>query len=273
MNDLEFFEKVKSYKFIANKSLGQNFLIDSNVASAIVDTLNIQKDDKVLEIGAGIGSLSYYLSKKDVKATLIDVDERMINILNAQFGSNKNFEVKRMNILKMDIKEYTKIIGNLPYYITSSILEHILLNGVNAKSITLMTQNEVYQKLTDKKEVSPLSLLLKHTCSISPAKVVGRNSFTPVPHVDSSYFVLTPNENIKNEGNKDVYKLMCRIFLHKIKTILNCLTTIVKDKEKAESILKELDTSILKRPEELDINFYIELSNVLKSNDFNIKIM
>ncbi|MCR5332689.1 MAG: 16S rRNA (adenine(1518)-N(6)/adenine(1519)-N(6))-dimethyltransferase RsmA [Bacilli bacterium] len=273
MKDNEFFEHVKSYKFIANKSLGQNFLIDEDVANAIVSTLSLTKEDKVLEIGAGIGSLSYYLSKSDAKCTLIDVDERMINILNEEFGKCPNIEIARQNILKADLSGYTKIIGNLPYYITSGIIEYLLLNAKNATVITLMTQKEVYQKLIDKKEVSPLSLLLHYVTKITSSKTVGRNSFAPIPHVDSTYFTLIPNENIKNEDNKALYKLMCKIFLHKRKTILNCLSNVTNSKEISLDILQKLNVSELKRPEQLDINFYIDVLNILKSNDFITKIL
>ena len=273
MKDNEFFEIVKSYKFIANKSLGQNFLVNKDVAFDIVSSLNIQKEDKVLEIGSGIGSLSYYLSKSDADITLIDVDERMINVLNEEFGKCENVKIQRQNILKADLAGYTNIIGNLPYYITSGILEYLLLNAKDAKLMTLMTQKEVYQKLTDKKEVSPLTLLLNYTCKISSSKTVGRNSFVPIPHVDSSYFTLTANENIKNDDNKALYKLMCKVFLLRRKTILNSLTSITKDKSLSEAILTKMNVDLNKRPEQLDINFYLELLNMLKSNDFITKIL
>ena len=274
MTEKEFFENVKSYKFIANKSLGQNFLVNPETAKDIVSLLDIQKDDSILEIGAGIGSLSYYLAQSESKeVTLIDVDERMISILNEQFSKNPNVKVERLNILKADVSKYTKIVGNLPYYITSGILEYVLLNAVNAKKLVFMTQKEVYQKLTDKKEISPLILLMRYVSTISNAKNVNKNNFTPVPHVDSSYFSLTPNENIKNKDNKLLYKLMVKIFIHKRKTILNCLGNTISDKEKAASILKEMNVSENLRPEQLDINFYINLLNMLKSNDFITKIM
>lgn len=273
MNEKEFFENVKSYKFIANKSLGQNFLVNSDTAKDIVSMLDINSDDKVLEIGAGIGSLSYFLSQSESKdVTLIDVDDRMITILNEQFSKNSNVKIERLNILKADISSYTKIVGNLPYYITSGILEYVLLNAVNAKQLVFMTQKEVYQKLTDKKEISPLILLMRYVSKISACKNVNKNNFVPVPHVDSSYFSLTPNENIKNEDNKLLYKLMVKIFIHKRKTILNCLGSTINDKESAAEILKEMNVSENLRPEQLDINFYKNLLNMLKSKDFISKI-
>lgn len=258
MNESQYFENVKSYKLLANKSLGQNFLINSDVAKSIVDLLEISNDDEVIEIGSGLGSLSYFLTKFPAKTQLIDIDERMLQFLNEQFGNCENVVVRRQNILKEDLGKYTKIIGNLPYYITSSIIEHILLTAINAKKIVLMTQKEVYPKLLSNFK-SPLSLFLNYVADISSAKDVGRNNFAPIPHVDSVVFVLTPNQNIKNVENKKLLKLMQQLFLLRRKNILNNLTNVTKDKEKAREILLKLNIDTNKRPEELDINFYIAL--------------
>ena len=249
---------MKSYKLLANKSLGQNFLINPEVAKGIVNLLEISDDDEVIEIGSGLGSLSYFLTKFPAKTQLIDIDERMLQFLNDQFGTCKNVVIRRQNILKEDLENYTKIIGNLPYYITSSIIEHILLTATNAKKIVLMTQKEVYPKLLSNFK-SPLSLFLNYVSEISTAKDVGRNNFAPIPHVDSVVFVLTPNENIKNVENKKLLKLMQQLFLLRRKNILNNLTNIVKDKEKAREILSKLGVDTNLRPEQLDINFYISL--------------
>ena len=258
MNENQYFENVKSYKLLANKSLGQNFLVNSEVAKSIVGLLDIKEEDKIIEIGSGLGSLSYFLAKSPAKVDLIDIDERMLQYLNDQFGKQENVVVRRQNILKEDLSTYSKIIGNLPYYITSSIIEHILLTAINAGKIVLMTQKEVYPKLLSSFK-SPLSLFLNYVSNISSAKEVGRNNFAPIPHVDSVVFVLTPNENIKNKDNKKLLKLMQQLFLLRRKNILNNLTNVVKDKEKARDILTKLNIDTNKRPEELDINFYISL--------------
>lgn len=264
MNKNEYFENVKSFKFLANKSLGQNFLINSEIAEIIVKKLELNDKDSVLEIGAGLGSLSIFLVDSNSKIELIDIDERMLNHLNFTFANYKNVTVKRQNILKADLDGYTKIIGNLPYYITSGIIEHILLNAVNAEKIVLMTQKEVYPKLL-KDFKSPLSLLLNYVCDISTPLSVGRNNFTPVPHVDSVVFVLTPNEKIKEKDNKEVYNLMKQLFLHRRKNILNCLQNVTKDKQKAEEILNFMAVNKNLRPEQLGIDFYINLLKQLKS--------
>lgn len=268
MNKEQFFENIKSYKFLANKSLGQNFLIDFYTSSDIVDTLNIDKDDKVLEIGAGLGSLSFFLAQKEGDVTLIDVDENMVNSLKDNF---KNVVILRQNILKYDVSSFNKIIGNLPYYITSGIIEHLLLNAKSASIITLMVQKEVYLKLTNKKEVSPLSLLLNYVSSISKGTLVNRNAFSPVPHVDSMYFSLFPNNNIKNEDNKELYSLICRLFLLRRKTILNNLTNITKDKNLSQEILDECLIKTNLRPEELTIDDYKKILKSLNYHNISIK--
>jgi len=264
MNKIEFFENVRLFKFLANKSLGQNFLINPEIAEIIVKKLELKQTDSVLEIGAGLGSLSIFLADSNSNVELIDIDERMLSHLSSTFENNKNVTIKRQNILKADLDSYTKIIGNLPYYITSGIIEHILLNAINAKKIVLMTQKEVYPKLL-KDFKSPLSLLLNYVCDISTPLSVGRNNFTPVPHVDSVVFVLTPNERIKEKENKEVYSLMRQLFLHRRKTILNCLQNVTKDKQKAEEILVSMSVNKNLRPEQLGIDFYINLLKQLKS--------
>ena len=204
MNENQYFETVKSFKFLANKSLGQNFLTNPDIASKIVEKLDVKKGDKVLEIGAGLGSLSYFLSEKAAKTQLIDIDERMLQFLNDQFQNNENIEVKRQNVLKHDLSGFTKIIGNLPYYITSGIIEKILVDAKDAEIIVLMTQKEVYPKLLSNFK-SPLSLFLNYVSEISPAMDVNRNNFTPVPHVDSVVFMLKPNQNIKDNNTPIKY--------------------------------------------------------------------
>ncbi len=263
----DFYKDIKMMKYEAKKTLGQNFLVDSTICEKIVNELDIKGYDKVLEIGAGLGSLSYQIVKTPAEITLIDIDEAMLITLHDSFDKYKNVTILRQNILKYDLSGFTKIIGNLPYYITSGIIEHIILNAKDAKLVVLMTQKEVLQKLlTASKEVSPLSIMLNHVCELKPVLNVSRNSFVPVPHVDSAVFKLIPNENIKNDENKEVYDLMCKLFLHRRKTILNNLTNLVKDKNIASEILNNLGVNELLRPEQLDIDFYFSLKREIKKH-------
>lgn len=272
MNKIDFFNNIKSYKYLANKSLGQNFLINCDVAEEIVNSVDIHNGDNVLEIGAGLGSLSYFLIDKEVNATLIDVDENMVNALNDKFLIYKNIVIKRQNILKFDVSKYERIIGNLPYYITSGIIEYLLLNAKSAKQITLMVQKEVFTKLNDKKEISPLSLLLNYVASFSLGGYVSRNNFAPAPHVDSAYFIIKPNSKIM-EDNLYLYKLMCRLFLYRRKTLSNSLSSLLNSKDLAIECLKEAEILETLRPEQIDIQKYISLLNVLKSKVDITKIM
>ena len=262
MNEKEYFEKIKSYKLIANKSLGQNFLINPQVAEKIVKLLEIKEGDNILEIGAGLGSLSYFLAKFKANSQLIDVDERMLMFLEEHFKDFRNIEIKRQNILKHDLTGFNKIIGNLPYYITSGIIEKLLLDGKDAECMVLMTQKEVYPKLLSFNK-SPLSLFLNYVADISSPIDVGRNNFAPVPHVDSVVFFLKPNEKIKNEENPKLYKVMKQLFLLRRKNILNNLSNLIKNKEKAREILVKMGVDTNKRPEELPIEFYINLLKML----------
>ena len=262
MNEKEYFEEIKSYKLLANKSLGQNFLVNSQIAEKIVGLLQLEEKDQVLEIGAGLGSLSYFLVKSPGNSVLIDIDERMLMFLGEHFKDNKNVEIKRQNILKQDVSVYTKIVGNLPYYITTGIIEKLIVEAKSAKTIVLMTQKEVYPRLLTK-DKSPLSLFLNYVASVSAPMDVGRNNFAPVPHVDSVVFTITPNENIKNEENAKLFKTIKHLFLLRRKNILNNLTNLVKNKEKAREILEKMQIDTNKRPEELPIEFYINLLKMI----------
>ena len=263
MNKEQFYNEIKSYKLLANKSLGQNFLIDPSVCEKIINLLSLKKEDNLLEIGAGLGSLSYFLIDKPSNNILIDIDERMLQFLNEHFSNYPNVTVKRMNILKEDLSSYTKIVGNLPYYITSGIIEHILLNATNVQEVVLMVQKEVLVKLNSK-EISPLSMFLKYVGSIQTLLNVSKNSFCPVPHVESAVFKFIPNENIKNENNKQLYKLITKLFLHRRKNILNNLNSLIANKEQAINLLNELNVEQNLRPEQLDIGFYIKLLDLFK---------
>ena len=262
MTEKEYFENIKSYKLLANKSLGQNFLINPQFAEKIVKLLQIKEGDNILEIGAGLGSLSFFLAKSPGNSELIDIDERMLMFLEEHFNNLPNIEIKRQNILKYDLSSFNKIIGNLPYYITSSIIEKLLLDAKNAELMVLMTQKEVYPKLLSLNK-SPLSLFLNYVADISSPIDVGRTNFTPVPHVDSVVFTIKPNENIKNLDNERLYKVIKQLFLLRRKNILNNLSNLVKNKEKAKEILEKMGVDTNKRPEEFPIEFYINLLKMI----------
>ena len=150
---------MKKYNIEANKKLGQNFLINENVVDKIVDSAEISKDDLVIEIGPGLGTLTSKILEKAGKVICIELDNRMINILKDRFSLYNNIEIIHEDVLKVDIKDlikkekeknnikYAKIVANLPYYITTPIIMKLLEDELDSESITMMIQKEVAQRI------------------------------------------------------------------------------------------------------------------------------
>ena len=266
MDENRYFEIIAEYKLLAKHEVGQNFLVDKNVSKRIVGLLKMNPDDRVLEIGSGAGSLSFYLATYNVPTTLIDIDEGLVTKLKNDFEDFPNVSVYQANALKYDMTPFTKIIGNLPYYITSSLLEKILLNASNCKISAIMVQKEVFSRLSalPKQEgYGPLSLLIAYRSNIKKEFVVPRTSFTPSPHVDSLVFSLSFKEDASIDLAKDLYSFTSALFLHRRKTILNNLSSFLKDEEKAKDALRESGILPNKRPEEIDLNRYLKLLSIL----------
>ncbi len=130
-----YFRTIAEYKLLAKHEVGQNFLIDSGVASRIVSSADLTKQDHVLEIGSGAGSLSYFIAASPAEADLIDIDEGLVTKLKNDFQLFPNVHPQIGNIMRYDVSSYQKIIGNLPYYITSGILERLLLEATSVDSV------------------------------------------------------------------------------------------------------------------------------------------
>lgn len=263
IDEKEYFENVASYKLLAKHEVGQNFLIDRNVCKNIVSSLDIKDGDRVLEIGSGAGSLSYFLASYKEEIDLIDIDEGLVTKLQNDFESIENVHPKLGNAMRYDMSEYTKIIGNLPYYITSGILERVLLNAKNVNRAVFMVQKEAYTRLNSSigsKDYGPLPLLIKYRAKMSKLYSVPRTSFSPAPHIDSLVFSLDFFEDKRNlEKTEKLYSLMNALFLHRRKTILNNLTGYLKDSSKAKDVLDHSNILPTKRPEELSLDDYLRL--------------
>lgn len=262
MNEERYFEKIAEYKLLAKHEVGQNFLIDRGSAKRIVDLLDVKNSDTVLEIGSGAGSLSFYLSSCPCPITLIDIDEALITKLKEDFASNDNMNIVQSNALKYDLTPFTKIVGNLPYYITSSLLEHILLYGSNCKKASIMVQKEVFGRLSSsiKQEgYGPLSILIEYRSKIHKEFVVPRSSFLPSPHVDSLVFTMTFKDEASIQTARELYALTSALFLHRRKTIFNNLSFYLKDEEKAKEILLQANIDPKKRPEEIETKGYLSI--------------
>ena len=255
------------YGLSASKKFGQNFLIDTNIIKRIVDSANIDKDTCVIEVGPGIGALTEYLSYKAKKVRCYEIDERLKDVLAESLSECDNVEIIFQDFLTVDLKsvvnglrkEYKKVcvVTNLPYYITSDIIEKVVSNDVIVDSMTAMVQKEVALKLTEGKTVSPLTLLIDAVGSIEYCFTVSKNVFMPAPHVDSAIIHIEMNDIC----NDKLYKVINASFKQKRKTIYNNLKELFGDKTK--EILNQCGIDEKKRAEQLSIEEYRKVSKYL----------
>lgn len=266
MSEKEYFEKIAQYKLLAKHEIGQNFLIEPRIAEKIVSLLDLQEGESVLEIGSGAGSLTYFLAKHENQITCIDIDESLIAKTQQDFSKNENVIIQMGNAMRWDYSSYDKIIGNLPYYITSGLVERSLLGGKKSKKLVFMVQKEWYQRLFSKpksKDYGPLSILLEYRATKEESFNVSKSAFSPAPHIDSVVFSLKIRENSTCETADKLYSLACSLFLHRRKTILNNLYFVTKEAKSAEEALKKAKIEASKRPEELSLDDYLRILAVL----------
>ncbi len=255
------------YGMSATKKFGQNFLIDLNTIKKIVDTTPVDKNTCVIEIGPGLGALSEQLAYKAGHVLCFEIDERLKDLLNESLGEFDNVEIVFQDFLTVDLynvveelkKTYEKvcIVANLPYYITSDIIEHIITSNASLHSIHSMVQKEVALKLTDKNYHSPLTFMIESIGTIQYDMNVSRNVFDPAPHVDSAIISIYKTK----EYNEKLSKVLKQAFVQKRKTIYNNLKSLFKDETK--DILDKCHISEKARAEQLSIEDYIEITKYL----------
>ena len=189
---------LSKYKITANKRLGQNFLIDDNIINNIIEASNVDEDDLVIEIGPGLGTLTSKLLDSAGKVVAIELDEKMIKILNDRFKLYNNFILLNEDILKVDLKKLiaenkenlkrVKIVANLPYYITTPIIMKLLEDKLDIESITVMVQKEVADRITAKpgdKLSGAITYSVDYYAKAEELVFVDKTCFIPSPEVDS----------------------------------------------------------------------------------------
>ena len=271
---------MKKYNIKANKSLGQNFLIDNNVVEKIVENSNICKDDLVIEIGPGLGTLTKILLEKASKVICIELDKKMINILLDRFKLYDNFELLHNDILKVDLnsiikkeKEISniksvKVVANLPYYITTPIIMKLLEDELDLTSITVMVQKEVADRLIEipgGKNTGAITYSVFYYASSESILEVPKNAFIPEPEVTSKVIKLEIRKEppVKVKSKKIMFKIIKSSFMQRRKTLLNALTNakVFLNKEDGIKILNKLNLPIDIRAEKLTLQDFANITD------------
>lgn len=271
---------MNKYHIKANKSLGQNFLIDENVVNNIVEGSNISKDDLVIEIGPGLGTLTKYLLEKAGKVVSIELDKKMLTILNDRFKLYDNFELLHSDILKVDlvklIKEqkeslnlkHAKVVANLPYYITTPIIMKLLEEELDLESITVMVQKEVADRLIaipGSKDSGAITYSVYYYATSESILDVPKTSFVPAPEVDSKVIKLNIRKEppIKVKSKKIMFKIIKCAFMQRRKTLLNSLTNakVFLNKDEGIKILNKLNLTEDIRAEKLTLQDFANITD------------
>lgn len=247
-----------------SKNNGQNFLVDPQVSKTIVDYLNTSKDERILEVGPGLGSLTHFLNK-DSKIDVVDIDEKLCDFLSYIY-EKEGVNAIHNDALKTQVDKYEKIISNVPYSITSELIEYLLLNGENCKRFVLMVQDEVFFRLaaTEGKDYCPLGILISLKGKLQRRQTIKPNAFYPAPKCKSIVFTIDINPKYDHETCKEIYKFVKTLFLNRRKTILNNMQNIVS-KEEALRILNLVNINPMFRPEQLTVQDFCNIFFSLKN--------
>ena len=254
--------------FDYNKSLGQNFLKDNNIIKKISESINPSKNDLIIEIGPGAGALTKELVKKDSDIICFEIDKRLQSIL-SDINSNR-LKIVFEDFLKIKLKDYIDpkyeklyFVGNLPYYITTAIINKIM-DESDPYEITIMIQKEVALRFAanpHSREYSSISVFLQYNFDIEKVCSVSKNCFEPVPKVDSMVIKLKRNKKFISNNEELLYRLIKDAFKQKRKNLRNNL--INYDLLKIEELLHSRNKSLKSRAEELSVEDFVYLSNNL----------
>ena len=265
-------ELVNKYNFKFSKSLGQNFLIDDSVLNDIVSGADVNEEDLVIEIGPGVGSLTAQLLKKAKKVVSIELDNDLIPILEAELGQYENFSLIHKDALKVDFNEIigdeksVKLVANLPYYVTTPIIVNLLKKNYNFKSLTIMIQKEVAERIDAQpncKEYGSLSLLVQYYCDTKIIRKVPPACFIPRPKVDSIVIRLDRLEEkrVKVKDEDLMFEIIRHSFNMRRKTLWNATKFLGMNKEVLEKAYEEAGIDPKRRGETLSLEEFAVLSD------------
>lgn len=271
---------LQKYNFNFQKKFGQNFLIDTHVLEKIMDSAEITKEDCVLEIGPGIGTMTQYLAERAGHVVVVEIDKNLIPILEETLSAYDNVTIINNDILKVDINKLVdewnegkpiKVVANLPYYITTPIIMGLFESHVPIKSITIMVQKEVADRMQvgpGTKDYGALSLAVQYYAKPEIVANVPPNCFIPRPGVGSAVIRLTRYEQppVEVADEKRMFALIRASFNQRRKTLVNGLTNAPElglSKEAVADALEKLGLAPTVRGETLTLEQFAELSNIL----------
>ena len=276
---------MKKYQITANKKLGQNFLINEEVVDRIIETAELSKKDLVIEIGPGLGTLTSRLIERSGKVIAVELDERMLQILQDRFGNEENFELIHEDILKVPLKEKiqeekkkanyenVKIVANLPYYITTPIIMKLLEEKLDIKHITVMVQKEVAERLVAKpgeKLAGAITYSVHYYTEPEKVIEVPNHSFIPAPEVDSEVIKLNIRENppVEIENEKDFFAIIKASFMQRRKTLKNGLVNAnIFRKDELEKLYQICELEENCRGESLTLEQFAKIANYKSKNN------
>lgn len=273
---------LERHGFTFKKSFGQNFLTDTNILQKIVDTAEIDKNVNVIEIGPGIGALTEFLAENAAEVMAFEIDERLVPILEDTLRDHDNIKVINEDVLKADlqtrVKEFKnpnlpiKVVANLPYYITTPILMHLIESKIPFAEFVVMMQKEVADRISaepNTKAYGSLSIAVQYYMTAKVAFVVPRTVFVPAPNVDSAILKMMRREQpLVEVKDEDFFFRVSKIsFVHRRKTLWNNLTSHFGKSEEVKAKLEQaLENANIKpsiRGEALSIPDFARLSDAL----------
>ncbi|CAG7839179.1 16S rRNA methyltransferase [Clostridium novyi B str. ATCC 27606] len=272
-------EIVQKYNFKFTKSLGQNFLTDQTVLDDIVIGSEVCEEDFVIEIGPGVGTLTKELLKKARKVCAVELDSNLIPILQEELKEFDNFQLIHKDALKINFKELigdeksVKVVANLPYYVTTPIIARLLKEGYNFKSLTIMIQKEVAERIASEpncKEYGALSILVQYYCDTRIIRKVPPACFIPQPKVDSIIIRLDrlDEPRVKVQDKELFFKIVRQSFNMRRKTLRNAIKSLgFISSDKIEKVFNDANIDPRRRGETLTLEEFGKLADSV----YNIK--
>lgn len=272
---------MRKFSIMANKRYGQNFLIDDNILENIVVSADITAEDLVIEIGPGLGNLTEYILSKARYAILVEIDSKMIDVLEDRFKDYNNYSLINEDILKVNIDNLVKdietknnfkfrkvkVVANLPYYITTPIIFKLLENENTISDITVMVQKEVAQRMVAKpksKDFGILTLMVEYFSNAKIEIIVPNSSFIPEPGVESAVINLKKIRKYDVVNEKLFFELIHKAFAQRRKKMVNSLYATNfnnMSKQDIEKLFQRCSISLNTRAEELTIEEFIKIAN------------